>query len=195
LKFRPSLELEITIPSERQVDVKKVLWKKRHWIKSKYEEIASSRKVFDGKQVLYKGIAYEVTFTLRTKTPRVSHGRVVIPQQNEETTQEALERWMSSATKRYVRRRLDNYRQAFKLHLNGFSVQDTKRWAYCLRNHHLVFNWRLIALPSELADYVVLHEICHLREFNHSRSFRCALASLCPDFKEKEAMLKRYAGW
>ena len=47
-------------------------------------------------------------------------------------------------------------------------------------------------MPSDLADYVVLHEISHLREFNHSRGFRYALASLCPDFKEKEAMLKRY---
>jgi predicted metal-dependent hydrolase len=48
-------------------------------------------------------------------------------------------------------------------------------------------------LPRELADFVVLHEISHLREFNHSRRFRYTLATLCPDFKEKEATLKRYA--
>jgi predicted metal-dependent hydrolase len=192
LKFRPNLELEVTVPSERKVDVKKVLWKKRHWINRKYEEIASSRRVFDGKQVLYKGIPYEVTFTPRTKMPKVSHGRIVIPLQKEETTKEALERWMSSETKRYVCRRLNNYRQTFKLHLNGFSVKDTRRWAYCLKDHHLVFNWRLIALPTELADYVVLHEISHFREFNHSRSFRYALASVCPDFEEKETSLKSY---
>jgi hypothetical protein len=47
-------------------------------------------------------------------------------------------------------------------------------------------------LPRELADYVILHELSHLKELNHSRRFKYELASICPDFKEKEAMLKRF---
>lgn len=100
---------------------------------------------------------------------------------------------MSTETRRFVQKRASNYSRKLKSSLNSLSVKDTRRWAYCTKNHNLVFNWRLIALPSDLADYVVLHEISHLREFNHSRGFRYALASLCPDIKEKEAMLKKYA--
>lgn len=69
---------------------------------------------------------------------------------------------------------------------------DTKKWAYCKRDGRLVFNWQLIALPRELADYVVLHEVTHLSEFSHSNRFKRKLALICPDFREKEAMLKRY---
>jgi hypothetical protein len=53
-----------------------------------------------------------------------------------------------------------------------------------------VFNWQLIALPKELIEYVIDHEIAHLLEFNHSTNFHKRLASLCPNFRERENMLK-----
>jgi len=193
LKFRPNLELEVTVPSDRYGDVRKILWKKRHWIQRKYEEIAACRRIFDGKRVLYKGTYCTVAFDRRgRKQAKVVSNRILLPLYNNEDPQEALKRWMSTETRKFVQKRLSNYRRRLISSFNGLSVKDTRKWAYCMKNHHLVFNWRLIALPSDLADYVVLHEISHLREFNHSRGFRYALASLCPDFKEKEAMLKRY---
>jgi hypothetical protein len=100
--------------------------------------------------------------------------------------------WMRSQTRRFLQRRLQAYSRQFGLILNGFLVQDTKKWGHCTKDRRLVFNGQLIALPRELADYVVLHEITHLGEFNHSAKFKYKLASICPDFREKEAMLKRF---
>ena len=53
-----------------------------------------------------------------------------------------------------------------------------------------MFNWQLIALPKELIEYVINHEITHLLEFNHSTNFHKRLVALCPDFREKENVLK-----
>jgi predicted metal-dependent hydrolase len=192
LKLRPNLELEVTIPSERPVDVKRILWKKRDWIERKYQEMAAKRKIFDGRQVLYKGAQYKIAFKRRVKRAQVSSKSIMLPLHDAEEPQAALKRWMGNETKKFVQRKVGNYRSRIRLSSGDFSVGDITKWAYCTRSRHIVFNWRLISLPRELADYVVLHEICHLKEFNHSLSFRYALASLCPDFKEKEAMLRRY---
>lgn len=192
LKFRPNLELEISMPSGGHIDVRKVIEKKQSWIQSKYKEIASSRRVFDGKRVLFKGTRYTVAFNHRATKPRIKNTRLVLPLREDEQPQTALQRWMSNETRRFVRRRFGAYREKFRLPSENFSVNNTRRWAYCTKGGQVVFNWRLCALPTELADYVVLHEISHLREFNHSRRFRYALASVCPDFKEKQARLRSY---
>ncbi|MGA2972591.1 MAG: YgjP-like metallopeptidase domain-containing protein [Candidatus Bathyarchaeia archaeon] len=192
LRFRPNLELEISIPSGGHIDVRKVIEKKQSWIQRNYEEIASSRRVFDGKRVLFKGIRYNVAFNHGATKPRVQNTRLVLPLREDEHPQAALQRWMSNETRKFIQRRFGKYRSKFRLSFKDFSVSNTRRWAYCTKDGQVVFNWRLSALPTELADYVVLHEINHLREFNHSQSFRYALASVCPDFKEKQARLRSY---
>jgi hypothetical protein len=194
LKLKPNHELEVFIPMNNRIDVKRLLLKKRRWIAKSYAEMSTNIRIFDGRQVLYKGTPYDVVFKKGSgkRNVRIDNGKIVLPIRSNEERKEALKRWMSNQTGILVRRRLDAYRLKHGLSFNGFSVKDTKRWAYCTKDGYVVFNWRLSALPRELADFVVLHEIGHLREFNHSHRFRYALATLCPDFKEKEAMLKRY---
>lgn len=194
LKLKPNLELEVSIPMNSRVDVKRLLLKKRRWIAKAYAEISANIRILEGKQVLYKGTRYEVVFRKSDgkRTPRIGNAEIVLPVRRGEEPREALKRWMRNQTGRLVRRRLDEYRLRHGLSFDGFSVRDTRRWAYCTKDGQAVFNWRLSALPRELADYVILHEISHLKEFNHSHRFRYALATLCPDFKEKEARLRNY---
>ncbi len=70
-------------------------------------------------------------------------------------------------------------------------VREMGKWGYCTREGRLSFSWQLAALPERLREYVVLHELTHLTEFNHSRSFRKKLASVCPDFRDRERELDR----
>ncbi len=66
------------------------------------------------------------------------------------------------------------------------------RWGSCSTLNNLNFNLRVIALPKSLREYIVVHEVAHLREQNHSQRFWRLVADRCPDYLEAEAELRRY---
>jgi predicted metal-dependent hydrolase len=68
------------------------------------------------------------------------------------------------------------------------------RWGSCSGAGRVTLNLRLIHLPPELIDYVIYHELCHLREMNHSRRFYALMARAVPDWKQKRAQLHAYSG-
>lgn len=58
-----------------------------------------------------------------------------------------------------------------------------KRWGSCSSTGNLNFTWRLIMAPAEVVDYVIVHEIAHLQEHNHSVRFWSLVGRYCPDYK------------
>jgi predicted metal-dependent hydrolase len=72
-------------------------------------------------------------------------------------------------------------------------VRDQRtRWGSCSPGGTLSFNWRLVLAPLEVLDYVVVHELCHLREPNHSRSFWSLVESRRPGWREQRAWLREH---
>ena len=67
---------------------------------------------------------------------------------------------------------------------------QTSRWGSCSSKGNLNFNWRLIFAPEEVVDYIVVHELAHRKEMNHSRAFYNVVASVLPDYKVQEKWLK-----
>ena len=63
-------------------------------------------------------------------------------------------------------------------------------WGSCSNKGRLLFNWRLIFVPLETLYYVVVHEMCHLVEMNHSSRFWNLVSNLCPDYKAHKQWLK-----
>jgi len=73
------------------------------------------------------------------------------------------------------------------------SVRNQRsRWGACSARGRITLNWRLVQMPPAVADYVILHELAHLRQPNHSRRFWREVAALCPDWQEAERWLRRY---
>jgi len=81
-----------------------------------------------------------------------------------------------------------------QLPLLRVSVRNQRsRWGSCSRRGTVSLNWRLIQAPDFVRDYIVLHELAHFIEMNHSRRFWRQVARLCPEFSQAEAWLKAHA--
>ncbi len=69
---------------------------------------------------------------------------------------------------------------------------QSSRWGSCSRKGNLSFNYRIALLPPELADYIIVHELCHLGEFNHSKKFWDLVEKTIPNWPQLRAELKVY---
>jgi hypothetical protein len=194
LKFAPDLELEIVLPPESDIDVEALLKRKRTWIARKYAELSNRKCVFDGKRVMFKGRYYDLHVARPKNRTNVElqNGKITIYAKECDDPFLALEEWMTAATTQLLRRELSRYASRFKITLGAVVVRNIKRWGYCSKTGALVFTWKLIALPDRLAEYVMLHELAHLSEFNHSKKFWTKLASMCPDFRERQQALNLF---
>ena len=73
------------------------------------------------------------------------------------------------------------------------TIREQKtRWGSCSRKGNLNFNWKLIRAPQEALDYVVVHELCHLYEFNHSPGFWRMVESVLPDYGQWKRWLAQH---
>jgi len=93
----------------------------------------------------------------------------------------------------FIKERLDFFNQFYKLKYGRVSIRNqSTRWGSCSRQGNLNFNYRLFFLPKELADYIIVHELCHLKELNHSVIFWELVKQVIPDFRQKRQRLKGY---
>lgn len=78
---------------------------------------------------------------------------------------------------------------------NRIRVADQKtRWGSCSSRGTISYNWHLILLPENILDYVVVHELCHLLEMNHSPRFWSQVEKILPDYRERRNWLKKKGG-
>ena len=84
-----------------------------------------------------------------------------------------------------VENKIDYFRSVYNLCPARISIRNQRtRWGSCSRKGNLNFNYRIIHLPEKYLDYVVVHEICHLKEFNHSKRFWDLVAEAIPEYKK-----------
>ena len=72
---------------------------------------------------------------------------------------------------------------------------NSTRWGSCSSKGNLNFSLYLVAFPMEIIDYVVVHELAHLKEFNHSKKFWEIVRNIDHDYKEKISFLKKYGNF
>ncbi len=90
-----------------------------------------------------------------------------------------------------VKERLKYFNQYYNLEYKNISVKNQKtRWGSCSSRKNLSFNYKIIFLPPELQDYLVVHELCHLKEMNHSKKFWNLVGEKILDYKKLSKSLR-----
>ena len=97
-----------------------------------------------------------------------------------------------------IARDIFTHKTAYYARIMGVSygritIREQKtRWGSCSSKGNLNFNWRLILAPGEVLDYVVVHELAHRREMNHSKAFYAIVESVLPDYRRARRWLRDY---
>lgn len=88
---------------------------------------------------------------------------------------------------------LERYNHYYQFPYKKITIRNQQtRWGSCSKEGNLNFNYRILFLPSYLADYLVVHEICHLRQFNHSEKYWKLVEQTIPDYRRRRKELRRF---
>ncbi len=93
-----------------------------------------------------------------------------------------------------ISQRIEILNQQYGFTYGRVSIRHTStRWGSCSRQGNLNFSYKLLYLPSELRDYVIVHELCHLKEMNHSPRFWALVGQTVPNYKDLRHQLRGYS--
>jgi predicted metal-dependent hydrolase len=110
----------------------------------------------------------------------------------EQLSEEAMQAFRSRA-KRELPERLLQMAKQFGLRVARVSVRNQQsRWGSCSPSGHICLNWRLVTMPDWIRDYVIIHELMHLKRLDHSPKFWKLVATACPQYQEARAWLRKY---
>ena len=88
--------------------------------------------------------------------------------------------------------KVQEFNRQYNFKYGRITIRNQKsRWGSCSRRGNLSFSYRIALLPAKLSDYIIVHEICHLGEFNHSRKFWDLVMVMVPDYKERRKELRK----
>jgi predicted metal-dependent hydrolase len=173
---------------------------KQDWLRRTsryYERLREKCGEFDGSMILYRGTKYRYTIVAdRMLAATVSEELKMITfhvpdRRRARAYQQA---WFRQQTEAMIMERLPALAGRMGMKYNKVSVRKQKsRWGSCSRKGNLNFNLMLAAVPPEVLDYVIIHELAHLKVLNHSPQFWEIVRSADPDYKSRREWLSNYA--
>jgi len=193
-------------------DISKIVKKKARWILEKQEffralaALYPEKEFISGEQILFLGRKY------RLKVKQVQGGSAITPKligrrmfvsvseglsriEKKKSIKDAVLKWYFSKSERIITKRVNRYSEFIGVKPMETKIKDQKkRWGSCSNNGILRFNWRIAIAPMSIIDYVVVHELCHLKIKNHSPDFWRLVSLAMPDYQKRRDWLKNNAG-
>ena len=159
-----TLDCDVTVSAPRDCDkaeIDDLSRDRREWIEEKVEEFLAQKKVREKRQEQFP----EIT-----------------PESEKEFRRLAKEK---------IRSRVAFFAERIGVDYGKITIKDTKsRWGSCSYQGNLNFCWRLVLAPEEVLDYIVVHELCHRLEMNHSARFWAEVGRVLPEYEKSKAWLK-----
>lgn len=184
---------------------------KKEWIAEKVDNIGgfsaerNPRQFADGEELPFQGDIFKLRVVegdaKRTTAQRkedcfwvhVNRGMAADARPTE--IRKKLEQLYKNLAREAVIERVEFFKLQLGVDYNQIRLKEqTRRWGSCSKKGNLNFNWKLVMAPPDVIDYVVVHELCHLRHMNHSRDFWRCVETLMPDYRESRLWLKKN-GW
>lgn len=195
LRVRPGGILRVTIPrGGSRREAARLVRKHAGWIRRERARItaADASRWVPGGTIWLRGEAVPIVVTEDAGRPSVRYGgRTVRLPGGVADLRRAIESDLRRLARVELGRRLEELAALHGLRVAGISIRNQRsRWGSCSLDGRIALNYRLLQMPPAISDYVLLHELMHLREQNHSRRFWRQVEQVCPAFREAERWLK-----
>jgi predicted metal-dependent hydrolase len=181
--------------------IRQAVESKRQWIyekighPQKYQKLPHSpgKELVNGESALYLGRQYRIE-VVKTDLPGVQFAhRFLIPGTQKEKREEALREWYIRKAKEGIIPRVKRHAGEIGVDVAEIKIVDSLyRWGSCTVKDNVNFNWRLIKAPMFVVDYVIVHELAHLIEANHTPRFWNIVRTQAPAMDKAKAWLKEH---
>ena len=179
-----------------------VLQDKAHWVVDKLENWRANKPVapqwVDGQQVFFLGkpLALRVIPSLFDAPPQLQGAQLFVHvggSDSERVVEQAVTQWYQREAENLFRGRVAYYAPLLNVSPRMVKLSAARtQWGSCTTRGSVRLNWQLIKMPLRLIDYVVVHELAHLAEMNHSAAFWHVVATVCPDYAKRRSELRSW---
>ncbi|KXA93328.1 hypothetical protein AKJ64_00905 [candidate division MSBL1 archaeon SCGC-AAA259E17] len=161
----------------------------------RYREEIPKRKFQEGEFFPYLGEEHNVAVSSEHSDRKVEGEKLILPADEVKDTsiKRELEKLYREKAREIIEEILERY-EDLRIEYKRIKLKNQKtRWASCSSRQNLNFNWRIAMAPKDIIEYVVVHELVHLEESNHSKRFWTKVSSILPDYKERAKWLKDHS--
>ncbi len=211
IAVHPNKKVEVLAPADlSQEEIQGAMKRKAGWVKERLDwfeqmsQLAVDREYVGGETFLYLGRQYRLKILYGTKrSPVKLRGKffeVTLPQSmpqqdRREAVRRAMWRWYRAHAQEKIENIIGHYSERLRIDPPQFRVKyQAKRWGSCSQGSLLNLNLRIIMAPLSQIEYVVAHELCHLKYKDHSASFWELLRLILPNYEVRKESLRR-DGW
>lgn len=201
ITISPHNGVVVTLPArlKRYINPEKLLREKKEWVLQHLAKIslpAPPSPIGEGSKVNYLGREYllRVASSARLQGCEIAGNeiRVHLPRNFEGDLKEVVKGWIKEQAAAKIALETSKLAELMGLRYNRVSIRDQKtKWGSCSKKGNLSFNWRLVLFPPRILRYVVIHELCHLKHFNHSPRFWKLVEQYDPTYRDAIAWLKQ----
>ncbi len=207
ITVKPDATVTVSAPTKVSLEaIEKVLYKKLRWIWGKVEKARSNmvavreKEYISGESFLYLGKNYKLKIIKHGDSKSISvklhRGtlEITVPtdrEVNQKDIKTVIEKWYREQAVKKIQERVKIYESKTKLTANLVRIKELKTsWGICTSRGNITYNWRIVMAPLSVLDYVVIHEICHLKHHNHSKDFWSLVGVYMTDYRTKKEWLK-----
>ena len=209
IRLLSATEIVVTAPAGASSDkAAEILRSKSTWILRQLKRLAAAAadstnsSLAHGATLLFRGEPHSLLLLADgRKKPHVTyapcsitvHLSELVGEPGHPLVMQSLKKWYLSAAQSTLLERLTYWSGQIGVHPQRLSLRDQKtRWGSCSSRGGISLNWRLIMAPPPVIDYLVIHELCHLRHPNHSPAYWREVACWCPDFRQHRQWLRQH---
>ena len=115
-----------------------------------------------------------------------------ISRKNKDNSKELLYKFYIDQANKIIKKRIIFYTKKYNFRINKIKISNANtRWGSCGARNNININWKLIMADKKIIDYVIIHELAHTIEHNHSKNFWGIIENIMPDYKERKDWLRK----